>query len=412
MAPEAVDDSVASQVGRLVRWLGARPVAGRWWSGTLASIRLTAGRGCVASLGEAVARLGAKRPLLVTDPGVRAAADHVDRAVASLEGAGAETAIFDRLTSNPTSDQVELGSEAARAHRCDLLIGFGGGSAMDCAKGINFLLTNGGAMADFWGYGKASSSMLPSIGVPTTAGTGSEAQSFALITDPQSHRKMACGDPKARFAEVVLDAELAATAPREVVATAGIDALSHVVESFVTRNRNPVSNLLARQAWQWLDAAFPQLFRSGAGQDDAGQGHPGQAMLLGAHLAGAAIEASMLGAAHASANPLTARFAIAHGTAVALMLPHVVRFNAAGSTATEALYGQLTGEATDAGQGLARRLEGHRRAAGLPGTLREVGVETSALDNLADLASHEWTGQHNPRPLARADFRELYAAAW
>ncbi len=406
MAPEAVDDSVASQVGRLVRWLEARPVAGRWWSGTLASIRLTVGRGCVASLGEAVARLGAKRPLLVTDPGVRAAADHVDRAVASLEGARVETAIFDRLTSNPTSDQVELGSEAARAHRCDLLIGFGGGSAMDCAKGINFLLTNGGAMADFWGYGKASSSMLPSIGVPTTAGTGSEAQSFALITDPRSQRKMACGDPKARFAEVLLDAKLAATAPREIVATAGIDALSHAVESFVTRKRNPVSNLLAHQAWGWLDAAFPKLLGDGGSV-----GHPGQSMLLGAHLAGAAIEASMLGAAHASANPLSARFAIAHGTAVALMLPHVVRFNAAGSATTEALYGQLTGEAADAGEGLARRLEGHRRAAGLPGTLREVGVETSAFDDLADLASHEWTGQHNPRPLARADFRELYAAA-
>ncbi len=385
----------------------------RVWTGTLASIRLTVGSGCLATLGEAVERLGGRRPLLVTDPGLRAATDHVDRALASLAGAGVEASLFDGLTSNPTSRQVELGSEAARAHGCDLLIGLGGGSAMDCAKGINFVLTNGGRMEDYWGFGKATSAMLPSIGVPTTAGTGSEAQSFALITDPESHRKMACGDTKARFAEVLLDAELAATAPREVVATAGIDALSHAVESFVTRQRNFTSSLLARRAWAWLDAAFPRYLAS---HGEASDRPTGESMLLGAHLAGVAIEVSMLGAAHAAANPLTARFGIVHGAAVAVMLPHVVRFNGEGSEENEDLYRRLSGlaagEMGSAAEWLARRLENHRQAAGLAGSLSEFAIERSALADLARRASREWTARHNPRPLSEQDFRELYAAAW
>ena len=138
----------------------------------------------------------------------------------------------------------------------DLLIGLGGGSAMDCAKGINFILTNGGRMEDYWGVDKATKPMLPSIGIPTTAGTGSEAQSFALISQEDTHQKMACGDKKARFRTVILDPALTKSTPKGVTAATGIDAISHAVESYVSTRRNPISQMFAKEAWRLLEKSF------------------------------------------------------------------------------------------------------------------------------------------------------------
>ncbi len=194
---------------------------------------------------------------------------------------------------------------------------------MDCAKGINFLYTNGGQMQDYWGVGKAKRPMLPMIAVPTTAGTGSEAQSFALISDAQTHVKMACGDKKAACRVAILDPRLTLTQPPRVTALTGIDAVAHAVETYVTNKRNPISQVFSREAWRLLAANFGRVLE-----------HPGDvtargAMQLGACFAGLAIENSMLGAAHGLANPLTAHYGIPHGQAVGLMLPHVIRFNAA-----------------------------------------------------------------------------------
>jgi alcohol dehydrogenase len=278
---------------------------------------------------------------------------------------------------------------------------------MDCAKGINFLLTNGGRMEDYWGFGKAEKPLLPSVGIPTTAGTGSDAQSYALISQQGSHRKMACGDRGARFRVVLLDPVLLASAPREVVADAGLDAIAHAVETLVSRRRTPISTMLSREAWRQLDGAFETVL-SAAGGDGAGAAAADAwgRMLLGAHLAGAAIEASMLGAAHACANPLTARYGLVHGVAVALMLPAVVRFNA---QQVDDLYRQLL---PGGGEALARRLEALGRLAGLPRGLAAAGVEEEALDELAARAADEWTGGFNPRPVAVDELLELYRAAF
>src|SRR5690606_18230631 len=134
----------------------------------------------------------------------------------------------------------------------DLIVGFGGGSSMDCAKGINFLYSCGGRMQDYWGIGKATGPLLPMIAVPTTAGTGSETQSFALISDAETHVKMACGDKRAAFRVAILDPELTVTQPPRVAALAGFDALSHAVETFVTKKRNEVSCDYSMRAWHAL----------------------------------------------------------------------------------------------------------------------------------------------------------------
>lgn len=401
---------------------------GAEWRAEVGGIEVLFGLGAAAAVGELARELGGRRALVVTDPGVRAAG-HADRAAAALGAAGVAARIFDAVIENPTTREVEAGRDAAARWGADILVGLGGGSAMDCAKGINFLLTNGGRMEDYRGFGHARLPLLPAIGLPTTAGTGSEAQSYALISRAESHQKMACGDRQARFRIVVLDPSLLASAPRRAAAAAGLDALSHAVESLVCRAANPVSRMLSREAWRLLDPSLSSHLAAPAEADAAG------GMLLGAHLAGAAIELSMLGAAHACANPLSARHGVAHGVAVALMLPHVVRWNGApagdwppGDGPAEdgpvqdgpaqagsapppaAAYATLAGCASS--EMLAARLEELRAAAGLPERLREVGVEAPALRELAREAAQQWTAGFNPRPAGEEALLHLYEQAF
>ena len=158
--------------------------------------------------------------------------------------------LFEGVEENPTTAHVEAGLAVAKQFRPDLIVGLGGGSSMDCAKGINFLYSCGGRMQDYWGEGKATGPMLPMIAVPTTAGTGSETQSYALVADAETHVKMACGDKRAAFRAAILDPELTLTQPPRVTALTGIDAIAHAIESYVTKRRNSLSLLFSREAWQ------------------------------------------------------------------------------------------------------------------------------------------------------------------
>ena len=211
------------------------------------------GDGSIDRLGALAKELGFSRTLLVADAGL-VKAGHLEHAHASLEAAGVDAIEFSDFGPNPDADMLEAGRRYAAGKGIDSIIGLGGGSSLDCAKGINFLLTQGGAIHDFQGYGKATKPMLPMIGVPTTAGTGSEAQSYAIISDPRTHRKMACGDPKAAFRAVILDPRLTLTQPASVTAAAGYDAIAHAVESFVCTKRNPRSQELSLEAWRLLEA--------------------------------------------------------------------------------------------------------------------------------------------------------------
>jgi alcohol dehydrogenase len=359
-----------------------------------ARTRIVFGEGALDRLGEVAGAYGFRRTLLVADRGVLAAG-YVDRAASSLARAGIETVAFHDFSPNPDSDMVEAGRVFAAGHTIDSLVGLGGGSSMDCAKAINFVLTNGGAIQDYWGSAKASRPMLPMVGVPTTAGTGSEAQSYALISDARTHVKMACGDPKAAFRAALLDPSLIASQPPAVKAAAGYDALSHAVESYVTTKRTPMSDIFSREAWNLIAGNLEASLEPRASLDSLG------AMLLGAHLAGLAIENSMLGATHACANPLTANYGTAHGVAIAALLPHVVRWN---EPVCGDRYGHLEAD-------LAARLEALASAAGLPRGLRAVGVAEPDLAKLSREAAAQWTGRFNPRPLDAAGALEIYRCA-
>ena len=365
--------------------------------------RVVFGNGILNRIGELARELGGERVLLVSDTEIRTAG-HVRQALQSMEDVGLITTVFDGVEENPTNRHVEAALEVAREHRPELIVGLGGGSSLDCAKGVNFVFTNGGRIADYWGVGKAVLPMLPMIGVPTTAGTGSEAQSVALISDEKTHRKMACGDKNAACAVAILDPLVTLTQPARVTAMTGIDAVAHTVESFVTVKRSSVSQLFSREAWKLLQRNFFTVLK------DPENLEARAAMLLGAHYAGLAIENSMLGATHACVNPLMAHYNMPHGLAIALMLPHVVRFNAA---AVEELYAELAGFAgLRSSEDLAAEIESMRRAAGLPESLSEWGVRREDIATLAREAVGQWTAKFNPRRVSEEDLRALYERAF
>lgn len=374
--------------------------------------RIVFGFNALDRLGDLTRELPARRVLLVTDPGI-VTAGHVDRAQRVLTSAGVEVVLFDGVRENPTTRDVDNCLAVAREARIEAIIGLGGGSSLDTAKGCNFLLTNGGRMQDYRGVGRATRPMLPLIAVPTTAGTGSECQSFALIADEETHQKMACGDPKAAPRIALLDPTLTVSQPHRVTACTGMDAIVHAVETAVTTRRNEFSALYAREAFRRLIAYYPRVLASP--QDLQARAH----VMLGAAFAGIAIENSMLGAAHSAANPLTAHYNVVHGHAVGLMLPHVVRFNAQEPEVRE-LYHELlcaAGKAersADPAESVAKLVAELNAALGLAGmrvSLREYGVDDASIEVLAQEAARQWTAQFNPRPISPEDFIALYRAA-
>jgi alcohol dehydrogenase len=377
--------------------------------------RLVFGVDTVERTGELARDLGAKSVLLVTDRGL-VAAGHAQRVQQNLEAARLHVTIFDHAAENPTTACVEKCLKTARLAGIDTIIALGGGSAMDTAKGCNFLLTNGGTMRDYWGVGKATRPMLPMIAIPTTAGTGSECQSAALIADEKTHQKMACLDPKAVPRIAILDPSLTLSQPFRVTACTGIDALSHALETAVTKKRNPISIMFSREAFRLCIAALPQVLNDPRNIAARGQ------MLLGAALAGMAIENSMLGAAHAAANPLTAEYGLAHGKAVGVMLPAVVRFNSSHSVAKKtyaglaselALNGSVSGNGGLEGADLlVSRVEELLGLAKLPRSLKDCGVDSKSIPKLAQVAAKQWTAAFNPRPVTPSDFEEIYEEAF
>jgi alcohol dehydrogenase len=372
--------------------------------------RVVFGPGAINRLGELARELNFRKTLLVADRGL-VKSGHVTEALTPLRESGIEVVEFHDFDVNPDTQMIAAGRDFAAPLNIDSIIALGGGSSLDCAKGINFLLTNGGKMQDYLGYGKAVRPLLPMIGIPTTAGTGSEAQTYALISDAQTHVKLACGDRQAAFRIALLDPVLTVSQPPDITATSGFDAIAHAVETFVTTSRNALSEAFSREAWRLLERNYERVLA-----------HPGDleargAMQLGAYFAGMAIENSMLGATHACANPLTAHYGTAHGASIAMLLPSVVRWNAPVAAERYAELLKLSTANTAASsensaESLARRLEELAAAGGLPRSLGAAGVPLSDLSMLAEEAAEQWTGRFNPRPFDLTGALEVYQCAF
>jgi alcohol dehydrogenase len=371
------------------------------------STRVVFGHRTLLRLGHIARELSFRRTLLVSDKGV-AGAGHIAAAERHLRTADVDVVVFAEFNGAPDPATIESGRRAAEAARIDSIVAIGGGSTIDGAKAIGFVLTGGGSIADYAGHGKPTRPLLPIVAVPTTAGTGAEAQSRAMVLDAAAHVTISCSDPSAAPRVALLDPDLTLTAPKHVTAMAGFDAVAHAVETAVSTRRTPMSDTFSHQAWRLLNDAFERVLLHPEDPDSRA------AMQLGSHFAGMAVELSMLGAAHACAGPLTARHNVAHGLALAILLPHVVRWNATvASQRYMALLGSPRRRARDEdpAESLARRLEDLGSAAGLVLTLADAGVEDAALPSLAADAARHWTSGFNPRPLDAAGALEIYRAA-
>lgn len=367
------------------------------------------GNGTSNRVGKIAKKFG-QHALLVTDSGL-SSVGHPQKIQKILEAANLKVTLFDESIENPTESSVQSCVQVAERSEVDLIIGLGGGSSMDTAKGCNFILSNGGKMSDFWGVDKATRPMYPLIAIPTTAGTGSECQSFALISNDISHMKMACGDKKALPRVTLLDPELTLSQPNSVTACTGVDALSHALESMVTSKRNKKSHHHAQLAFQLIQEFLPLVLKDPKDLNSRGQ------VLLGASHAGAAIERSMLGAAHSMANPLTANRGIVHGVAVGIVLPEVMKFNKI-DLGTNSIYAELARDSglasmdcpdEEASGLLIEKVYSILKLAKIPSFLNDLGFSPSDIPSLALGASEQWTANFNPRPVSRDDFESIYS---
>jgi len=375
------------------------------------SPRIVFGSGSSARVGELATAENDTKALLVSDSGVLAAG-HTDAVASVLRDHGIAVALFTDVHENPTHHDVEACVDVARRHAPDLVVGLGGGSALDVAKACTMVYAEGSAVMRHPGTTRATKPHRPMIAIPTTAGTGSECQPHAVISDAETGAKTAFATSESLPRTVILDPLLTVTQPRRVTVNSGLDAIVHAVEVSVATARNPLSTLLAAEAFVLLHQNLPTVLASPDDVDARG------AMQLGAAWAGLAIAHSMLGAAHAAGNPLTARYHITHGAAVASMLPAVIRFNAHDDDA-RAGYAHLAaragladpGEPEDAGvQALLARLESLWSLSGNPMNLTAYGVRADDIEDLAAAAATQWTGTFNPRPVDAAAFRDLYLA--
>jgi len=371
------------------------------------------GAGALGKLADIVRAGIGTRVMLVTDPGMMSTGI-VERALDILTSGGIEVTLFSEVEADPPEAVIHLATDKARAAGVERVVGLGGGSSLDVAKLVALLAVGKEELKGVYGVGNAKGPRLPLILVPTTSGTGSEVTPISIVTTGASE-KMGVVSPVLLPDVALLDPELTFGLPPHVTAATGIDAMVHAIEAYASAsaNNNPLSRALAVQALQLMGAALLQAVRDG--KDESARAD----MLLGSMLAGQAFANSPVAAVHALAYPLGGHFHIPHGLSNALVLPHVLRFNAV--TAHEA-YVDLAPHAFPA----LAKLEGQERVAafcdalaqlsrdcGLPQTLRDMKIGEDWLPRLAkDAMNQTRLLVNNPRPVSEADALAIYRAAF
>ena len=371
------------------------------------------GCGSALQLASQCRHQGMSRPLLVTDPGLMAIG-LVQPVIAALEQAGFAPVVFDQVREDPPEATVLTAADLGRSQGVDGVIAVGGGSSMDVAKVVAVLLAGQQALSQLYGVGNVSGGRLPLVLVPTTAGTGSEVTPVAVITTGET-TKAGVSSPVLLPDAAVLDADLTLGLPPAVTAMTGVDAMVHAIEAYASAspNNNPISNNLATQALTLMGGSLERAVHHG--DDIAARSD----MLLGSLLAGQAFANSPVAAVHALAYPIGGHFHVPHGLSNALVLPHVLRFNAKVAPQPYAelapfvfpelaeLQGQARAEAfCDALADLSRRC-------GLQQRLRDMDIPREILPRLAsDAMNQTRLLVNNPREVTEADALAIYQAAW
>ncbi|HVT69905.1 MAG TPA: iron-containing alcohol dehydrogenase [Trebonia sp.] len=369
------------------------------------------GVGVLAEVGRAVRRQGGVNVFVVSDPRV-AEAGWTAEVLGHLREAGLGAQLWDALTPNPKDHEVAAGCAAYLDSGCDVLVAVGGGSCIDAAKAIAVLASRGGAIADYAGVGRIDGPLPPAVMVPTTSGSGSDVSQFCVVTDTARRLKVTIG-ARALMPDIsVTDPQTLRTVPRDITAYTAIDVLSHGIEAYLSK---AASFLTDEHALAAIRGVCEHLLPALDSPDDV---CCREGLARASLQAGLAFTNALLGATHAISHQLGGMTDLPHGLLNAILLPHVMEFNAtvaAGRLAVvAAAMGLPTGLMTEAeAAGAAIQMVGELAAkAGLPGTLRQLGVEWGDLPTVARNALDDAYIVTNPRPVSEADARAICEAAW
>ncbi len=344
--------------------------------------RVVFGDGTVAELALECKRLGIERAMVVTDRVMRERTDvvaRVEKALGTRLGA-----IYDGVIPDTGVDIIDEGARLGKERGCDGLVSVGGGSAIDTAKGMAIVMTEGGSIRDHQGASRLSRRQTPHVAVPTTAGTGSEVSLYIVVKDHRAHEKMHFMDDRIIPDAAILDPSVTLAMPAPLTAATGMDALTHAIEAYTAINKNPVADGLALQAMRLIARHLPRAVAEPTDKVARGQ------MLIAANIAGLAFNSTGVGLVHAMAHVVGARHGVHHGTANAICLPHVIRFNADELGACYRDVAEALGvDARDlgdemAGEAAAQAVAQLSARVKLPPRLRDVGVPEGDLDACAE----------------------------
>ena len=370
--------------------------------------RVVAGPGSIESIAELVADFGATRALIISDKGV-ARAGLIDRPKALLEAAGVTVSVIDDTPPEPEAGQVEAIFETARKYACEVVIGIGGGSAMDVAKIVAVLLNNDVSLRDLLNKAPIAKRGLPTLMVPTTAGTGSETTPNSIVLVPEDELKVGIVSPKLMPDCVILDPKMTIGLPPAITASTGMDALTHAIECYMSKKGNPFSELFALKAVTLISRSIRRAFTTGTDLDARHD------MLLGAMYGGMCIATSSTTAVHALAYPLGGKYRIAHGISNAILLPYVMRFNSVGNEGkfrdVAVAMGLEVSELNDAqaAEAMIDSLFALNRDLEIPSDLKRWNITGADLETLVEGAAKVTRLlDNNPRPMSKDDIRAIY----
>lgn len=366
------------------------------------------GQQSVGRVPEEANRLGASRALVVTDPGV-AGSGFLDEVLSVLAGQDIPYTVYDQVTPNPTTEVIAAANDIRAAQYCDVIIALGGGSTIDTAKSVAILATSGGNIEEFAGPGRVSVPPAPVIALPTTAGTGAEVSTAVAVTRASDRSKFAIRGPLVSPTVAILDPDLLRSLPKAVAIDTGMDALSHLLESYVSKGATPMTDVLAMDGIErcgaWLTAFVA----------DRSNAHAAQNMLYAAMLGGIVISQARTGAVHTLTRPMGDQ--VTHGLANAVLLPHVMEFNLMAATQkfiriAHALGRPPHGTDMSAAREAVTAVREICTVFNIPKRLRDIGIADTEIESLAHKAYQLETSRLNPHRLEEQDIRHLLEVAY
>jgi alcohol dehydrogenase class IV len=374
--------------------------------------RILFGVNAVKQIGEVIAGLGGHRVFLVADPGLKQAGI-IKQVEDLLVAAKIPYTLFDKVTPEPGLKLADLGLKLAKKHKTDCVVGIGGGSALDIAKAVSILLTNGGKAEDYLGLGKIKLRGVPKIMIPTTAGTGAEVTFTAVFINEKTNSKGGMnGDPLYPDA-AILDPALTLSLPPHVTAATGIDAFTHALEAFVSTQAHAISDMYALEAIGLISSNLGAAYANGFNLEAR------SAMLMGSLLGGKALATAGVGLVHAMAYPLGGMFNTAHGLANAVLLPYVVEYNIIGSPEKFATVAQVMGYETEglplreAAQLAVEAIHQLNADVGIPSSLEDLNIPADRIPEMARIAlTVTRPVENNPRKPTAEDVIAIYEAAF